>query len=248
MAPAEQQTSTPDSGTRSQRSALKWLLGAAGEVILGILVTTPQDWLTRCFLVAILLLGTLSLWYLLENRDLKKDRDRLASELARARLMNVQTDNEGLSDLEYSLLCMLPDHESRSVGQFLKKLHRSEVDTLDALDALGKKGYVRQGIDSDYLGTGEWYSTKEGRDYVRKKKETLGVGDKTDNPALKRFGEAYFEVGEKGKPTGYPYCMHCWEKDKNRRSLLAIDDHHARCNTCNEVFLRGANWPNVSLF
>lgn len=53
---------------------------------------------------------------------------------------------------------------------------------------------------------------------------------------LIRVGEAYFEVDNSGKPTGDPYCSHCWET-KFQAIHLKTAKHAANkeCPSCQTV-------------
>jgi len=56
---------------------------------------------------------------------------------------------------------------------------------------------------------------------------------------LVRSGESYFEAGEDGKPTGEPYCSHCWEVEHLAVHILRHGEPMygiKRCPRCKTEF------------
>ena len=64
--------------------------------------------------------------------------------------------------------------------------------------------------------------------------------------SLVRFLDAFYEAGPDGKPTGEPYCMHCWQVNHKKYFL-----HHAHggygflCSNCKNTYT--SVWTAVEL-
>jgi murein L,D-transpeptidase YafK len=54
------------------------------------------------------------------------------------------------------------------------------------------------------------------------------------------IGDAYFEMDEKGKPTGHANCVKCWENTyKKRKLVVKTDDTNIKiCATCGQTYSR----------
>jgi hypothetical protein len=53
-----------------------------------------------------------------------------------------------------------------------------------------------------------------------------------------RYGDAYYNIDEKGKAIGSPFCLSCWEVDHKKRQLVRnAKSHHLRvCVACGHEY------------
>jgi hypothetical protein len=153
----------------SGKRLLKTLGAIVAVGLTGITLYLSKDQTTRVMLLGVEVLALSFLWLSLQVNLLQKRLEKLedAHNAPRPAQTMAATD---LNELEFSLLCMLSDGQSETVSAFVKKFGRDKLEIRDALIGLAEKGLISEHLDSDYLGTGEWYSTREGREYVRKKR------------------------------------------------------------------------------
>ena len=52
------------------------------------------------------------------------------------------------------------------------------------------------------------------------------------NDTLIRYGDAYYATNKDGKPTGIPYCLHCWEANHKKRQLVNTSRLSQGCTHC----------------